>query len=405
MNVLRWIFLTVLGLASCVSAAEDERAQALARELDHDFALLASGEDVPGMAVGIVWRGQPLLLRGYGQVAPGQAPINTKTRFRVASLSKGFAATAAAILVNDGAFAWDDPVQQFLPDFQLKDGEGSAELTVAHVLSHAAGLPPNAYDNLLEAGIAVEKILGRLAEVDLLCPVGRCHTYQNVLFSLIEPLTELTAGESFEAVVDERLFKPLGMLHAGFGQAHLTADDNWARPHVNTRRAGLVGTRITDEYYRVAPAAGINASVEDMLLWLHAQMGYRDDLLDGQLLQTLHEPRLRTRGELYRPEWRRQRLNDAHYGLGWRIYDYADHRVIYHGGAVLGYRAQVAFLPEQELGVVVMWNSNAQRPWGIAPTVFDRFLGLSERDWLELDRVERSLADAGSSDRRQGRGE
>lgn len=383
-------------------AAADVSGQYLVESLDADLRTLVAEGDVPGLAVAVIWRGEPLLMRGYGVTAAGGSPVDTESRFRIASLSKGFASTAAALLVQDGYYGWDDPVQRFLPDFTLKDAEGASRFSVAQVLSHSAGLPPNAYDNLLEAGIEVDVILRRLAEVDLLCPVGSCHTYQNVLFSLIAPVMELTSGHSFEQLVHERLLAPLGMRHAGFGLEHLTGDENWARPHVNTRRAGLVPTRVTADYYRVAPAAGVNASIQDMLLWLHAQMGYRDDVVSADVLSSLHTPNVRTRGELRRPEWRRQRLRDAHYGLGWRIYDYAGHQAVYHGGAVLGYRAQMAFLPQHELGMVVLWNSNSQRPWGLAPTLFDRFLGLPERDWMDVGAGKRSLASEAQEPQRQG---
>src|SRR3546814_15284175 len=93
-------------------------------------------------------------------------------------------------------------------------------------------------------------------------------------------------------------------------------------------------------YYRVAPAAGVNASASDMAQWLVAQTGHRPDVLPAPLLSTLHTPVVATPGETRRSSWRRQRLNAAGYAIGWRVYDYAGHRVVYHGRAVQGYRGR-----------------------------------------------------------------
>jgi len=80
--------------------------------------------------------------------------------------------------------------------------------------------------------------------------------------------------------------------------------------------------------------------------------------------------------------WRRDRLRSAYYGLGWRIYDYAGHTLVFHGGAVQGYRALAAFLPEKDIGVVILWNSESAMPTGLLPTTLDKALGLPTRDWL-----------------------
>ena len=112
-------------------------------------------------------------------------------------------------------------------------------------------------------------------------------------------------------------------------------------------------------YYRVPPAAGVNASISDMAQWLIAQTGHRPDVLPAPLLATLHAPLVATPGEMRGSSWRRERLNSAGYALGWRVYDYAGHRVVFHGGAVQGYRGVIAMMPERDLGVVILWNSES----------------------------------------------
>ena len=85
------------------------------------------------------------------------------------------------------------------------------------------------------------------------------------------------------------------------------------------------------------------------------------------------------------PSWRRERLNAAGYGMGWRVYDYAGHRVVFHGGAVQGYRGLLALVPERDIGVAILWNSDSSVPSGLLPTILDRAIGLPAQRWLDVD--------------------
>jgi len=188
--------------------------------------------------------------------------------------------------------------------------------------------------------------------------------------------------------VARRIFKPLGMNDASLGLAGIQASSRWARPHVRSRN-GWVSLTPKPTYYRVAPAAGVNASASDMAQWLLAHTGHRPDVLPAPLLATLHSSLINTPGEM-RSGWRRERLHSAGYALGWRAYDYAGHQVVFHGGAVQGYRGAMALLPEQDLGVVILWNSKSGLPSGLLPTILDSALGLQGGQWLDDDTLEAS---------------
>jgi beta-lactamase class C len=81
----------------------------------------------------------------------------------------------------------------------------------------------------------------------------------------------------------------------------------------------------------------------------------------------------------------RERIRTASYGLGWRIYDYAGHRVVGHRGGVRGYRSLIMFDPVRKAGVVALWNSSTSQPGGLEFEVMDMLYGLESRDWLGLD--------------------
>ncbi|MFZ6696165.1 serine hydrolase domain-containing protein [Stenotrophomonas acidaminiphila] len=345
---------------------------------------LTYGNRVPGIAMAIVQNGRVLSARGFGVTDIGNPqPVDAHTVFRLASLSKAFAGTMAGLLVNDGTLRWDSKVTDYVPGFQLGTPEATRRLTVADVLSHRVGLPYNAYDRDIEANADYYTLTRKLASAPLKCEPGDCYAYQNVAFSLIGDVVYAASGSFYEQAVERRILKPLGMNDASLGLAGIQASPRWARPHVRSRN-GWVSLSPKPTYYRVAPAAGVNASASDMAQWLLAHTGHRQDVLPAPLLATLHAPLVNTPGEM-RSGWRRQRLDSAGYALGWRVFDYAGHTVVFHAGAVQGYRGLVALLPERDLGIAMMWNGESSVPSGLMPTILDRAIGLPTQRWLDVD--------------------
>ncbi len=344
---------------------------------------LTRGQRVPGMAMAIVQNGRVVSARGYG-ITDVTAPqtVDAHTVFRLASLSKSFAGTMTGLLVNDGSLRWDSKVRDYVPSFQLSDPMATQRVTVADLLSHRVGLQShNAYDKDIEANAEYYEVSQKLAYAPLSCAPGQCFAYQNVAFSLIGDVVFAATGSFYDQAVDRRIFKPLGMNDASIGLTGIESSARWARPHVRSRN-GWVSLAPKPTYYRLPPAAGVNASASDMAQWLIAQTGHRPDVLPAPLLATLHAPIIATPGEMRRG-WRRERIYSASYALGWRVFDYAGHQVVFHAGAVQGYRGLVALVPGRDLGIAIMWNSDSSVPSGLLPTILDRAMGLPAQQWLD----------------------
>lgn len=354
---------------------------------------LVADQRIPGLAVAIVQNGKVLSARGYG-ITDVQAPepVDSHTVFRLASLSKSFAGTMAGMLVSSGALRWDSKIVDYMPDLRLATPDAAQRLTVADVLSHRVGLPHNAFDRDIEADADYRQLLQRFAEAPMKCAPGACYAYQNVAFSTIGDVIFAATGQFYDEAIASRIFKPLGMNDASIGLDGIHASQRWAKPHVRSRGGWLSLSSPKPTYYRVAPAAGVNASIDDMAQYLIAQTGHRPDILPQPLLATLHAPVVDTPGELRGSEWRRERLTAAGYGLGWRVYDYAGHRVVFHGGAVQGYRGAIALLPERDLGLAILWNSESALPTGLLPTILDAAIGLPYHAWLEMPKPATDIA-------------
>ena len=353
----------------------------------HQFEAIAqelvADQRVPGLAMAIVQNGRVLSARGYGITDVRAAePVDAHTVFRLASLSKSFAGTITGMLVSEGALRWDSKLIDYMPGFRLADPSAAQQLTVADILSHRVGLTHNAYDRDIERDADYRDLLQKLAYAPMKCAPGDCYAYQNVAFSTIGDIVFAATGNFYSETVQSRIFKPLGMNDASYGLEGIEASARWARPHVRAR-GGWVSLMPKPTYYRVPPAAGVNASISDMAQWMIAQTGHRPDVLSAPLLATLHAPLIDTPSETRGSPWRRERVFSAGYALGWRVYNYAGHQVVFHGGAVQGYRGMMAMVPERDLGIVILWNSESSLPSGLMPTILDRAIGLPAVAWID----------------------
>jgi beta-lactamase class C len=363
------------------------RVAAALKDYDHWLDQLAAENRTAGLATAVVIDDKVRYERtlGYADANTG-TQVRPDTVFRLASLSKAFATALTGVLVRQGVMNWDMRLATVLPFFKLRDANASQEATVRDILSQSIGLPHNAYDNLLSDGVPYQELERKLANVPLACDPGSCYGYQNIAFSLIGDVIHAETGQFFIQLVDRYLFLPLGMSTASYGRDGLEDSRSWARPHYRHGKA-WVAYEPNDNFY-VPPAAGVNASVRDMEQWLIAQMGGRPMVLPDSLLEVLHAPIVDTPTERMFSNWRRARVRKASYALGWRVYDYAGETLVFHAGAVKGYRSMIGILPKYHVGVVALWNCESNTPGGLMPMLLDALLALPHQDWAGLDRPE-----------------
>ena len=332
----------------------------LAQKFDADFQKQVSEKKIPGAAYAIVKDGKVIALRTMGSRAvDAELPVNSATVFRLASVSKTFGGEMAAILAAEGKFSLDARVLGYVPNLKFKTAGHASGLKVRHLLSHSAGITPNAYDNMLEDDWSLDKIIPYFSQLDAMCKPGECYGYQNILFSLIEPVIEQSTGEKYGELVSKRIMEPLDMNHSSVGLEAFLSTANRAEPHVFTRRNGWQRVLVEPNYYRVAPAAGVNASIEDMAKWLMAQMGYKPEVITPAIIKTVTSKEVRSTRELSRRSWRRH-ISDAYYGLGWRIYSFGDEDIVLHSGAVKGYRAFISYSRDMDVGLVMLMNAQTR---------------------------------------------
>ncbi|MFC6632359.1 serine hydrolase domain-containing protein [Microbulbifer taiwanensis] len=351
-----YLALVLCGLGLHARAAD---IGASASEFDRYFRQLMKQKNIPGGAYVIVNGDQVVAMDTYGVRIKGKrGKVDRNTVFRLASVSKTFAASMATVLEHEKKFSWADKVVRYVPELSFKTPSLSRQLEVEHLLSHSSGLTPNAYDNYLEDNKPLSKILPKFANIDPRCTPGKCYGYQNVLFSLIEDVIYKATGVSYARQLKERFFVPLKMDNASVGWESFMASNNRAAPHVQTGR-GWRPVKVEKEYYFAAPAAGVNASIADMGQWLKAQMGYYPKVLSPAVIEDMTTERVETKRHMRHRIWR-DYLSHAGYGLGWRLYTVGDDRIIYHGGWVAGFRAAVAYSEKQKIGIAILMNAESR---------------------------------------------
>lgn len=378
----------LLALAPLLAA----QPQTLPADLDARIAAAMQAFAVPGLAIAVVHRGETVAA-GHGVQRLGEAtPVDARTRFGIASNTKVFTALALGLLVEDGVCAWDEPVQRYLPAFQLADPYVSRELTVRDLLVHRSGLGLGAGDLLWWPSSTYDRkeIVRRLRHVPLATSFRSTYAYDNVLYLVAGELIEAVSGKTWEEFVRERILARAGMVHSTVTYGEADAAGNVAGTHAEVEGEVRSVPPMTSD--NTNPAGGILSCADDMAKWLRVLLA-RGALADGQRL--FSERTWRELTTLVTPMPIRDpdpllgdlRPNFNGYALGLGVRDYRGKKVLTHTGGLPGYVSRVLVLPEAELGIAVLTNQESMRAVdAIVYHVVDHVLGAHDRDWLALQR-------------------
>lgn len=346
-------------LPNTAAFASTSEYKVLADNFKHNFHSKMKANKVPGGAFVIVEGDTILKLSTYGKrTKGGNKNVNSETVFRLASVSKTFAGTLASMLVQEHKLDWKQPVISYLPEFDLADKQAAKQINLGHIIGHSTGLWPNSYDNLINANVKMPKIISKFDELTPMCSPGVCYGYQNVAFSFIQTAIETQTHQDYAELLQRRIFTPLKMGTASVGYDSFQNTKNRAEPHVKTK-SGFKKVKVKPNYYQLAPAAGVNASISDMSKWLMANLGQNPSVISESVLKDVTTPGIKTTRELRRRDWRAY-LDSAHYGKGWRVYEFEGRPLIYHAGWVAGYVAEISYSPELNIGMAMLLNGESR---------------------------------------------
>ncbi|MFI8931637.1 serine hydrolase domain-containing protein [Streptomyces sp. NPDC053474] len=303
---------------------------------------------VPGLSVGILMDGQEVFA-SHGVTSLGApTPVDEKTLFHLASVSKTFTATALMRLVAEGKVDLDAPVRRYVPELRLAD-EGAAErITVLNLLNHTAGLDWNLIDDG-RGDRSLTGLVARLHELPQIAEPGTRASYSqagyNVLGRIIEKVTDLP----FEQAVASLVLEPVGLTDTVYGLAEVMVrpfavgynrDDDGALRPARPWGAFREGARADN------PGGGLASSASDLLRWARFHLGDGEGVLPAE---ALHRMRERT------VDLRSSSLGDG-FGVCWFLRDLDGVRGVGHGGSGNGQFAELLIVPERNFAVVALSN-------------------------------------------------
>jgi beta-lactamase class C len=336
---------------------------------DSIFRAYLDSTHCPGAAVVIVQDSAIVFERGYGlRATTDTAQVDVHTRFRIGSLSKGFAGVVASWVAAQGKLRFDERVMDILPDFRLNDSAQTERIRVWHLLSHCTGLPRHTFTARFEGDEDRHAILCDLETVPVIGAEGTVFAYQNFTFSLIEEIVQLRTGRSYAELAKSLIFEKAGMQDATIDKDGWFAATNKALPHSNDRAAQFHPMPLNAKYFKSPSAGGIAASIDDMGKWLMVLLGHRPQVASQAVLDSAFFRRVETQSRAFAHRW--EGASASYYGAGWRIIDLGNQEIVCHGGNVNQFRSEMAFDRKAGIGVCFLFNAIASGQSAMPPEFF-----------------------------------
>lgn len=401
----RRAFLSAGALLSLSANPTAETADRLRIRADEDDTLASdiagiveramAGTEQPGAALALVRNGRILLARGWGVRKVGNpAPVTEATLFSVASVSKAFTAASLVTLEEQERLSLDAPVQTYLPHFALSNSEVSRQITVRDLLLHNSGLSLGAGDLMVWPYTTHTRpeIVAGLRHLPLTQPFRSNFAYDNVLYIAAGEVAAAVDGHPYEAVVQNRLFSPLGFQDAvALPSQAVQRDFAWSHARINGGRRGSGSLTSLSRAQQTSDsgiaAGGLSLSARDMAVWVQIQLarGLRGDrrIWSERSAEEMWRPRVIQRiGDGPSPD-RPDRGVFTTYAMGWEVTDYRGRRMVWHGGNEPGITAAICLLPSMNLGFALMTNAE-ERVFSssVRNQILDRLMGISDFDWL-----------------------
>ncbi|WP_295456757.1 serine hydrolase domain-containing protein [uncultured Thiodictyon sp.] len=365
--------LAGLGVAIALSIAAHAGAQT---SLNPELEPYLKEYDLPALAAGVVKNGELVAAGAVGTRRVGEnIPVTLDDRFHIGSDTKAMTSLLAAILVEQGKLQWTTTVGEVFPELVEQMDPRLRTVTIQQLLSHTSGLPSDneAFKKLLDDSFQQSGNLDELrywlvktvSSQPLAADPGAQFAYSNLGYVVAGAIIERKAGKTWDELVTEWVFAPLGLKTAGLGPqasvgkidaplGHLVADGK--------TKAVLAGPN-GDNPLILGPAGIAHMSVLDFARWAgwNAGEGARGpNLVTAETLEKLHTPIVDVHQDGEAPSGDRP---VPRYGFGWGTLqpDWATHPFLTHTGSNGENLATIWVAPSRDFAMVVMTNIAGQK--------------------------------------------
>ena len=324
---------------------EDEFSSTLQEYIQDNL----ENEGLTGAAVAIIYGDEIVFAEGFGyrDVEAG-LPVTTETLFHIGSTNKSMTAMLTAILIDEGYFNWDTPAVEIYPYFALADAEWTESVTLRHLLSMQSGIPDYAEDDFDIDNASAEDLFDYVRTAPLEGYPGEAFSYSNISASLAGYLDVIATGydspglyDGYANLLKDKVLDPIGMDGAVVRYSDAVRSPNYGKSYYGD------GSEAEPEDFDgdpLAPSGVVKASVMDMAYYISTQLN------EGIAHNGTRVVSAAALKETWQPS-----LDE--YGMGWQNSTYAGYDVISHEGSFDNYLSVIGFVPELELGFVVLTNS------------------------------------------------
>ncbi|RAI56192.1 serine hydrolase domain-containing protein [Roseicella frigidaeris] len=370
----------LLGWASALTLAAAGPAVALpegAASLDPLLAPMLAEYRLPALAAALVREGKLLGAGAVGTRCWGrEAPVRLDDAFHIGSDTKAMTSLLLAMLVEQGRLRWDTTLGEGLPDLAAGMDPGLAGVTLTQLLSHTSGLPSDneVFERLLGQSYLQPGNLDSLrhwlvqawGRQPLAAPPGSRFAYSNLGYVMAGAIAERATGRSWEELVAERIFDPLGLATAGFGPAARLGRVDAPLGHRWRQEAApepmLAGPN-SDNPLVIGPAGTVHLSILDFAAWAawHAAEGRRGPpLVTPETLRLLHRPVIDLPP---RPDAAPGTPATGGYALGWGrlAQPWSREPFLQHAGSNTLNLALVMLQPRHDFAMVMATNIGGER--------------------------------------------
>lgn len=326
--------------------------------------------ELPALSAAVFRDGKIIAVGAVGTRRAGAAiPVTRDDRFHLGSDTKAMTSLMAGMLVEAGQLRWDTTIAEVFPELAPKMDAKLAKVTLVQLLSHTGGIPPD--DAAIEALVAKSLVqpgnldamrywlVGELVRQPLAFEPGTDWKYSNMGYVIAGAMLERKTGRSWEELVTERVFEPLGLTTAGIGpQASMgRVDAPLAHDQKDGKLVPMLAGPNGDVPPTMAPAGAAHMSVLDFARWSawNAGEGKRGPaLVKPETLKKLHTPVIAMTHEKPAPGT----PPSGRYALGWGevTLDWTAEPFVFHGGSNTMNLAYVLFQPARDYGMVLMTN-------------------------------------------------
>lgn len=344
--------------------------------------------NVPGIAVGVLHKGEVVLSKGYGiaDLNTGDE-VNSATNFGIASNSKAFTTTAIAMLIDEGKLNWDDKVKKYIPEFKMYNQYVTEEFTIRDLVTHRSGLGLGAGDLMVWPDghdFTPEDIVKNIHHLKPVSGFRTKYDYDNLLYIIAGVVIERVSEMSWIDFIQTRFLNPLKMDRTAPSWNALKDTTNSIAPHVPVDGELKVVKRYTNPIFDAA--AGLYSNVDDIMKWLQFQINY-GVTPNGERLISEEQMRVLTQPQTLIPVKTEPPYNSLFhaYGMAFHLQDMAGKLEVSHTGGLEGIVTKITWYPQLGLGIIVLTNQQQGAAFNaVTNTIKDFYLDVPETDWVQI---------------------